>query len=139
MSDTHLRQVLRPQLDDLQVKGLYKRERQLQGPQGSSIRVGGREVINFCANNYLGLANHPAIVEAAHEGLRKYGFGLASVRFICGTQDLHKELEADIARFFRKEDAILYTSCFDANGGLFETLLGDDDGVISDELNHASI
>jgi glycine C-acetyltransferase len=139
MSDKHLVQVLKPQLDDLRAKGLYKRERQLQGPQGSGIEVGGREVINFCANNYLGLANHPALVEAAHEGLRRWGYGLASVRFICGTQDLHKQLEAAIAKFFGKGDAILYTSCFDANGGLFETLLGDEDAVISDELNHASI
>src|ERR1043165_8594696 len=139
MSEQRLRDQLRTQLDDLKTKGLYKRERFLQGPQCSAIRVQGHEVINFCANNYLGLANHPAIVEAAHEGLREYGFGLSSVRFICGTQDLHKELEAEIARFFQKEDAILYTSCFDANGGLFETLLGDEDAVISDELNHASI
>src|SRR5437773_758102 len=139
MSDTRLRELLRGQLDDLRAKGLYKRERQLQGPQGSAIRVADREVINFCANNYLGLANHPAIVEAAQEGLRRYGYGLASVRFICGTQDLHKQLESAIARFFGKGDAILYTSCFDANGGLFETLLGDEDAVISDELNHASI
>ncbi len=139
MSDRHLLQVLTPQLDDLRARGLYKRERQLQGPQGSDIAVGGHEVINFCANNYLGLANHPALVEAAHEGLRRYGYGLASVRFICGTQDLHKQLEGALARFFKKGDAILYTSCFDANGGLFETLLGDDDVVISDELNHASI
>jgi glycine C-acetyltransferase len=139
MSDTHLRQVLGPQLEDLQVKGLYKRERQIQGPQGSAIRVGGREVLNFCANNYLGLANHPAIVETAHEALRKYGYGLASVRFICGTQDIHKQLEGSIARFFGKDDAILYSSCWDANGGLFETVLGDEDTVLSDELNHASI
>src|SRR6478672_10319631 len=139
MSDQRLRDQLRTQLDDLKAKGLYKRERVLQGPQGSAIRVQGHDVINFCANNYLGLANHPAIVEAAHQGLRDYGFGLASVRFICGTQDLHKQLEADVAKFFGKEDAILYTSCFDANGGLFETLLGDEDAVISDELNHASI
>src|SRR5437660_9497079 len=139
MSDTHLRHVLRPMLDDLRAKGLYKSERQLQGPQGSAIHVGGREVINFCANNYLGLANHPAIVEAAHEGLRRYGYGLASVRFICGTQDLHKQLETSIARFLGKEDAILYTSCFDANGGLFETLLGEPDAILTDELNHASI
>src|ERR671939_105105 len=102
MSDTPLRQVLRPQLDDLRARGLYKNERQLQGPQGSAIRVAGREVINFCANNYLGLANHPALVEAAHEGLRRYGYGLASVRFICGTQDLHKELERRIADFLGK-------------------------------------
>ncbi|MBL8799809.1 MAG: glycine C-acetyltransferase [Planctomycetia bacterium] len=137
--DTPLLEALRTQLSDLQAKGLYKRERQLQGPQGSAIQVAGREVINFCANNYLGLANHPAIVEAAAEGLRRHGYGLASVRFICGTQDLHKALESAIARFLGKEDAILYTSCFDANGGLFETLLGENDAIISDELNHASI
>ena len=139
MSDRHLRDVLRPQLDDLQKRGLYKRERNLQGPQGSAIRVAEHEVVNFCANNYLGLANHPAIVEAAHEGLRRYGYGLSSVRFICGTQDQHKQLEAALARFFGKDDSILYTSCFDANGGLFETLLGEEDAIISDELNHASI
>src|ERR671935_75976 len=139
MSDTRLREQLRGQLEDLRAKGLYKRERLLQGPQGSAIRVADHEVINFCANNYLGLANHPAVVEAAHEGLRRYGYGLASVRFICGTQDLHKQLEGAIARFLGKEDAILYTSCFDANGGLFETLLGEQDAVLSDELNHASI
>jgi glycine C-acetyltransferase len=139
MSDSKLRDVLRTQLDDIRARGLYKRERQLQGPQGSAIRVAGREVINFCANNYLGLANHPAVVEAAHEGLRRYGYGLASVRFICGTQELHRQLEGAIARFLGKDDAILYTSCFDANGGLFETLLGEEDTVLSDELNHASI
>ncbi len=139
MSDATLVSLLHGQLDDLRNKGLYKRERQLQGPQGAAIRVGGREVVNFCANNYLGLASHPAVVEAAHEGLRRYGYGLASVRFICGTQDLHRQLEGAIARFFGKGDAILYTSCFDANGGLFETLLGEEDAIISDELNHASI
>ena len=139
MSDTHLRQVLRPQLDDLRARGLYKNERLLQGPQGSAIRVGGRDVINFCANNYLGLANHPALVEAAEEGLRRYGYGVASVRFICGTQELHKDLERRIADFLGKDDAILYSSCWDANGGLFETILGDEDAVLSDELNHASI
>jgi glycine C-acetyltransferase len=139
MSDTHLRQVLRPQLDDLRAKGLYKRERQLEGPQGPAITVGGREVLNFCANNYLGLANHPAIVAAAENALRHYGFGMASVRFICGTQKPHRELEAAVARFFGKDDAILYSSCWDANGGLFETILGDEDTIFSDELNHASI
>jgi glycine C-acetyltransferase len=139
MSDQRLRDLLRPQLDDLRVRGLYKRERQLQGPQGSAIRVAQGEVINFCANNYLGLANHPAIVEAAHEGLRRYGYGMASVRFICGTQDLHKQLEAALGRFFGKGDAILYSSCWDANGGLFETILGEEDTILSDELNHASI
>jgi glycine C-acetyltransferase len=139
MSDAALRETLRTQLDDLRARGLYKHERLLQGPQGAAIRVGGREVINFCANNYLGLASHPAVIEAAHEGLRTHGYGMASVRFICGTQDLHKELEAAMARFLGKDDAILYTSCFDANTGLFETLLGEDDTLLSDELNHASI
>src|SRR5437879_563061 len=139
MSDQRLRDLLRPQLDDLRASGLYKRERQLQGPQGSAIRVAQGEVINFCANNYLGLANHPAIVEAVHEGLRRYGYGMASVRFICGTQVLHKQLEAALARFFGKGDAILYSSCWDANGGLFETILGEEDTILSDELNHASI
>src|SRR6266849_7351781 len=139
MSEHNLRDILRTQLDDLINKGLYKRERQLQGPQGAAIRVAGQEVINFCANNYLGLANHPAVVEAAHDGLRRYGYGLASVRLICGTQELHKQLEEAIARFLGKEDAILYTSCFDANGGLFETLLGEQDTILTDELNHASI
>jgi glycine C-acetyltransferase len=139
MSDTHLRQHVRTQLDDLQAKGLYKRERLLQSPQGTVITVNGREVINFCANNYLGLANHPEVVAAAHEGLKRNGYGLSSVRFICGTQEPHRDLERTIARYHGKDDAILYTSCFDANGGLFETLLGDDDAVISDELNHASI
>src|SRR4051794_26577938 len=124
MSDKHLRRVLGPQLEDLKARGLYKRERQIQGPQGSAIKVGQREVLNFCANNYLGLANHPAIVQAAEEGLHQYGYGLASVRFICGTQELHKQLEQTIARFFSKDDAILYSSCWDANGGLFETILG---------------
>ncbi len=139
MSSTKLRHVLKSQLDDLQARGLYKRERQLQGPQGAAIQVNGREVINFCANNYLGLANHPAIVQAAHEGLDRYGYGLSSVRFICGTQDLHKLLEQSMARFLGKEDTILYSSCWDANGGLFETILGDEDAILSDELNHASI
>jgi glycine C-acetyltransferase len=139
MSDRHLLQVLRPQLEDLQARGLYKKERRIQGPQGPAIQVNNREALNFCANNYLGLANHPAIVAAAAEGLQKYGYGLASVRFICGTQDLHKELEQALARFFGKGDAILYSSCWDANGGLFETILGDEDTILSDELNHASI
>jgi glycine C-acetyltransferase len=139
MSDTRLSEILRPQLDDLKQRGLYKKERYIQTPQDATIKVNGREVVNFCANNYLGLANNPAIVEAAHEGLRSWGYGLSSVRFICGTQELHKSLEADVARFFGKEDAILYTSCFDANGGLFEPLLSDQDAILSDELNHASI
>jgi glycine C-acetyltransferase len=139
MSDSALRDLLRTQLEDIRTRGLYKAERRIEGPQGSAIAVGGREVINFCANNYLGLANHPAIVEAAHEGLRRWGYGMASVRFICGTQELHKQLEAAIARFLQKDDAILYSSCFDANTGLFETLLGEEDTILSDELNHASV
>ena len=139
MSDRKLLQRLRPQLDELKTSGLYKNERVLVSPQHAVIDVNGQKVVNFCANNYLGLANHPAIVAAAHEGLDRYGYGLSSVRFICGTQDLHKNLEARISRFFGKEDAILYTSCFDANGGLFEPLLGEGDAIFSDALNHASI
>ncbi|HZU39390.1 MAG TPA: glycine C-acetyltransferase [Gemmataceae bacterium] len=139
MSSTNLVQGLDQQLREIRDQGLYKSERVLQGPQGSAIRVSNHEVINFCANNYLGLANDPAIVAAATEGLRRYGYGMASVRFICGTQEPHKDLEAAVARFLKKEDSILYTSCFDANGGLFETLLGEEDAIISDELNHASI
>ena len=139
MSQSSMIAALQTTLADLKTKGLYKRERQLQGKQGSAIRVGGAEVINFCANNYLGLANHPAIVEAAADGLKRFGYGLSSVRFICGTQDLHKQLEGALARFLQKEDAILYTSCFDANGGLFETLLDEQDTILTDELNHASI
>jgi glycine C-acetyltransferase len=139
MSDATLRRVLHTSLDDLRAKGLYKRERQIESPQGTAIRVNGRDVINFCANNYLGLANHPDVVAAAHEGLKHHGYGLSSVRFICGTQTSHRDLEQTIARFHGKADAILYTSCFDANGGLFETLFSDEDAVISDELNHASI
>jgi len=130
---------LQAELDVIRQAGLWKDERSIQGPQGARVLVAGREVLNFCANNYLGLANDPALVRAAQEGLGRWGFGLASVRFICGTQTIHKELEAAIARFLGTEDAILYTSCFDANGGLFETLLGEADAVISDALNHASI
>ena len=130
---------LQTELDEIREAGLWKGERIIEGPQGARVAVGGREVLNFCANNYLGLANDPALVRAAQEGLARWGFGLASVRFICGTQSIHKDLEAAIARFLGMEDAILYTSCFDANGGLFETLLGEGDAVISDALNHASI
>jgi glycine C-acetyltransferase len=127
-------------LNEIRAAGLYKSERVITTPQGVAIRVqDGREVLNFCANNYLGLADHPEVVAAAHRALDDHGFGLASVRFICGTQDLHKDLEAAISRFFGTEDTILYTSCFDANGGLFETVLGPEDAVISDALNHASI
>ncbi|SDD49963.1 2-amino-3-ketobutyrate coenzyme A ligase [Cupriavidus sp. YR651] len=131
---------IRAELDSIREAGLYKRERIIATPQGAVIRTAdGREVINLCANNYLGLSSHPKVIEAAHEALRTHGFGLSSVRFICGTQDLHKTLEARLSRFLGTEDTILYGSAFDANGGLFETLLGPDDAVISDELNHASI
>jgi glycine C-acetyltransferase len=127
-------------LEEIRAAGLYKSERVITTPQGVAIRVqDGREVLNFCANNYLGLADHPEVIAAAHQALDDHGFGLASVRFICGTQDLHKELEAAISRFFGTDDTILYTSCFDANGGLFETVLDPEDAVISDALNHASI
>jgi len=133
-------QALRDTLNDIEAAGLYKRERVITTPQRVEIKVqDGQEVLNFCANNYLGLADHPAVIAAAHRALDDHGFGLASVRFICGTQDLHKELERTISEFFGTDDTILYTSCFDANGGLFETLLGPEDAVISDALNHASI
>ena len=133
-------QQLQKTLNDIEAAGLYKRERVITTPQGVEIRVQeGQEVLNFCANNYLGLADHPDVIAAAHSALDDHGFGLASVRFICGTQDLHKELEQTISDFFGTDDTILYTSCFDANGGLFETLLGPEDAVISDALNHASI
>jgi len=127
------------ELEGLKEQGLYKEERVITSPQGAVITSGGREVLNFCANNYLGLANHPRLVEAALAALPRYGYGMASVRFICGTEDVHKELEARLSRFLGTEDTILYSSCFDANGGLFETLLGEEDAVISDALNHASI
>ena len=132
--------VFQSTLDEICQSGLYKEERILISPQNSAIAVqGGQEVLNFCANNYLGLANHPDVIAAAQEGLSKYGFGLSSVRFICGTQTIHKELEAKISAFLGTEDTILYSSCFDANGGLFETLLDADCAVLSDALNHASI
>ena len=140
------------QVDEIRASGLYKKERVITSPQGASIRVQGQgplfsraergvgdEVLNFCANNYLGLSDHPAVVKAAHAALDRWGYGMSSVRFICGTQDIHKELEARLTRFLGTEDTILYSSCFDANGGLFETVLGEEDAVISDALNHASI
>jgi glycine C-acetyltransferase len=130
---------LRGDLAALREQGLYKSERVLAGPQGGLVSTGGREVINLCANNYLGLANHPAVRAAAQRSLDRFGYGMASVRFICGTQQPHKDLEARLARFLGTEDVILYSSCFDANGGLFETLLDERDAVISDALNHASI
>ena len=127
-------------LNDIEAEGLYKQERVITTPQRVKISTDkGNEVLNFCANNYLGLADHPEVISAAKEGLDQYGYGLASVRFICGTQELHKKLELKISDFFSSDDTILYTSCFDANGGLFETLLGPEDAIISDSLNHASI
>ena len=127
-------------LGEIRAAGLHKPERVIATPQAGHIRVaGGQDVLNLCANNYLGLASHPTIVKAAHEALDRWGYGMASVRFICGTQEIHKELERRISAFLGTEDTILYSSCFDANGGLFETILGEEDAVISDELNHASI
>ena len=131
---------LRSQLDDIRAAGTYKRERIITTPQDAHIRVGdGQPVLNLCANNYLGLAEHPEVIKAAHEALDRWGYGLSSVRFICGTQSIHKALEKKISEFLGTADTILYSSCFDANGSLFETLLGTEDAVISDELNHASI
>ena len=145
--DLPTRDHYRKLLDEIREAGLEKRERVIVSPQGAGIRVargpgegpGAREVLNFCANNYLGLGNHPRLVEAAHEALRTHGYGLSSVRFICGTQDMHKALERKVSEFLKLDDTILYSSCFDANGGLFETLLSEEDAVISDALNHASI
>jgi glycine C-acetyltransferase len=135
-----MRDDLRGTLDEIRAAGLYKTERVIATPQNATVRVGdGEPVLNFCANNYLGLADHPTMLAAAREALDRWGFGMASVRFICGTQELHKQLEARLSEFLGTEDTILYSSCFDANGGLFETLLGEQDAVISDELNHASI
>src|SRR5688500_9762170 len=128
------------ELEAIRAQGLFKSERVITSPQSAEITLAdGRTVLNFCANNYLGLADHPDIIQAAKDALDTHGFGMASVRFICGTQDLHKQLEAKIAEFFGTEDTILYAACFDANGGLFEPLLGEEDAVISDALNHASI
>ncbi|MEU0194745.1 glycine C-acetyltransferase [Streptomyces afghaniensis] len=138
-----VRDDLRATLDEIRAAGLHKPERVIGSPQSATVSVtaGGRpgEVLNFCANNYLGLADHPEVVAAAHEALDRWGYGMASVRFICGTQEVHKELEARLSAFLGQEDTILYSSCFDANGGVFETLLGPQDAVISDALNHASI
>lgn len=131
---------LQQELADIESAGLYKKERIIKTPQKADIRVNeGEEVLNFCANNYLGLSDHPRLIEAAKKAMDHRGYGMSSVRFICGTQDLHKQLEAEVSEYFRTEDTILYSSCFDANGGLFEPLLGEDDAIISDALNHASI
>jgi glycine C-acetyltransferase len=140
MSRAQLYDSLAAQAEGMRVAGTYKRERVLESPQAAHVRVaGGRSVLNMCANNYLGLASHPEVVAAARAALDTWGYGLASVRFICGTQRLHRDLEERISRFVGMEDTILYNSCWDANGGLFETILGPEDAVISDELNHASI
>src|SRR5262249_38274008 len=134
-----LKDHLQKELKNLKETGLFKEEKVIASAQGTDIKTTEGDAINFCANNYLGLANHPEILKAVSEELKTRGFGMASVRFICGTQDIHKQLEQQISRFLGTDDTILYSSCFDANGGLFETLLGQDDVVISDSLNHASI
>ncbi|WP_171171759.1 glycine C-acetyltransferase [Ruegeria sp. HKCCA0370] len=138
MSDAFLSHIT-DTLAQIESEGLYKRERMITSPQGGEITVGGKQVINLCANNYLGLADHPALIEAATQTMGPKGFGMASVRFICGTQDIHRELEQRLANFLNKDDSILFAACFDANGGLFEPLLGPEDAIISDSLNHASI
>lgn len=127
------------EVDDVRNAGLYKKERIIVSPQGAEIEVGGQTVLNFCANNYLGLSSHPKVIEAAHEAIDTHGYGMSSVRFICGTQDIHKELEERISRFLGTEDTILYAAAFDANGGVFEPLFNEEDAIISDALNHASI
>jgi glycine C-acetyltransferase len=136
---TNAKAVFGKTLAEIESSGLWKHERQITSPQAAHITTSGKQVINFCANNYLGLSSHPRIIEAARKALDDRGYGLSSVRFICGTQDRHKELEAAVSKFLGTDDTILYSSCFDANGGLFETLLGEDDAIISDALNHASI
>ena len=130
---------LQAELKNIEDSGLFKRERVITTEQGAVVKVNGKDVIIFCANNYLGLSSHPKVIEAAHKTLDRHGYGMSSVRFICGTQDIHKELEQKIAKFVGQEDTILYAACFDANGGVFEPLLGEEDAIISDELNHASI
>lgn len=136
---TQFQSQLQSELDTIKEQGLFKRERIIETPQGSEITVNGKQVLNFCANNYLGLSSHPDVIKAAHETLDSYGYGMSSVRFICGTQTIHKTLERKLSEFLGTEDTILYAACFDANGGVFEPLLGEADAIISDELNHASI
>ena len=136
---TQLKQVIEGELKSIKDAGLWKEEWPILSQQTAEVKVSSGSVINFCANNYLGLANNPELIEAGVAALKKYGYGMSSVRFICGTSDIHKELEATISKFLGTEDTILYSSCFDANGGLFETLLGENDAIISDQLNHASI
>ena len=127
------------ELESIKEQGLYKTERIIETPQAAEINVNGKNVLNFCANNYLGLSSHPEVIAAAHEALDEWGFGVSSVRFICGTQTMHKTLEKKISEFLGTEDTILYAACFDANGGVFEPILSEMDAIISDELNHASI
>jgi glycine C-acetyltransferase len=137
---THFKEHLQAELRGIEEAGLYKRERIITTPQGAVIKTTeGKEVLNFCANNYLGLSSHPMVLEASKRAIDTHGFGMSSVRFICGTQDIHKELEHKIAEFLHTEDTILYAAAFDANGGVFEPLLGEQDAIISDALNHASI
>src|SRR5690606_13458992 len=131
---------LKEEIEQIKEEGLYKKERIITSPQGADITIqGGKEVINFCANNYLGLSSHPDVIQAAKDAMDTHGFGMSSVRFICGTQDIHKELEQNIADFYQTEDTILYAAAFDANGGVFEPLFSKEDAIISDSLNHASI
>ena len=130
---------LQKELEDIKQAGLYKSERLIEGPQQAAIQVNGKEVLNFCANNYLGLSNHPRLIQAAKDAMDSRGYGMSSVRFICGTQDMHKVLEKAVSDYFKTEDTILYAACFDANGGVFEPLLTADDAIISDALNPASI
>jgi len=139
MAYNKIKDYLIRELDSIKESGLHKKERIIESPQGAEIIVNGKKVLNFCANNYLGLSSHPRVVEAAHKALDYRGFGMSSVRFICGTLDIHKELESAIAQFFETDDTILYAAAFDANGGLFEPLFGEEDAIISDALNHASI
>ena len=135
-----IKEELTKEIQSIRDAGLYKEERVIMTPQGAEIEVkGGKEVLNFCANNYLGLSSHPKVIEAAHKTLDEWGFGMSSVRFICGTQDIHKILEDKITKFLKTEDTILFVACFDANGGTFEPLIGAEDAIITDALNHASI
>src|ERR1044071_8218791 len=134
-----LKPALQKELEEIKSAGLYKQERIISTPQGAEITANGKKVLNFCANNYLGLSSHPKVIEAAKKAIDSHGYGMSSVRFICGTQDIHKTLEEKIAKFHQTEDTILYAACFDANGGVFEPLFGENDAIISDELNHASI
>src|SRR6476620_4921542 len=127
------------EVEEIKTSGLYKTERVISSPQGAEITVNGKTVLNFCANNYLGLSSHPRVIQAAHKAIDSHGYGMSSVRFICGTQDIHKELERKLSSFLGTEDTILYVAAFDANGGVFEPLLNEQDAIISDELNHASI